>query len=100
MPDANSKLSPADLAAINGFLASKIPGGWTCPYCRSKTYWVGVHVKQTALYPSPQTSARVPPQTWPFVEIICTTCNHVALFATGMMGLYPKPEKRVGDASA
>ena len=94
MPDAQGRLSPAEIEFVTGWITRQAGGAPpNCPVCRSQSWAVLGQVTQGVVYPYP-VSGQHPVLydiAYPHVGVLCTTCGYTMFFNAGLMGLYPRP---------
>jgi hypothetical protein len=100
MPDANGRLSPAEIEHIDRWVKRHAGGGYPmCPVCRTQSWLVQGHVTQGAKHPITDQFAVLSDMAFPHVGVICFTCGYTMFFNAGLMGLYPRPAEGSENAA-
>ena len=98
MPDAEGRLSPAEIAHVQQWMTNFAKGIPVCPISNHQTWSVVDTVFQNIIYPA--TTQVIPPTAYPLVIVFCSGCGYAMNFSAAMLGLYPTPVTGGADAGS
>ena len=100
MPDANGKLSDADVLYIAHWLIthSQTDRKWdVCPFCGKEEMNIADHIGNIPVFRPPTDDNPFPILssgfTFPYVQVLCENCGYTHQFSAVRMGLLKNPAK-------
>jgi hypothetical protein len=97
MPDAEGRLSPAEITFIHGWVAQHNGGTMpACPVSKDQVWFVVPFVGQAVVYPAG--TKLFPDIAYPTVVLVCANCGYAMEFNAAIMGLFPQVPPRPGKS--
>lgn len=96
MPDAQGRLSPAEITHVLRWLIQSHGGvPYACPVSGHTDWIVHEYVTQSIIFPvQSNLFTSLSPNPVPVVQLICSGCGYVISLSAAWLGLYPEPTPR------
>jgi hypothetical protein len=88
MPDANGKITPAEMLKVQAWFKEHWKGNVVCPICGSDKWTILPDVVSTSPTPAQPLNPNVP--TYPFVMVQSQPCGYVLMFNAVSVGIWTR----------